>query len=125
MHRRLVQLGVRVILNANLTSILPDAVEIAGLYGEPAERLAAASVVLVTMRLPRDDLVADLKARMAEGRAGRNSSLRAVGDCLTPGLVSEAVFAGHAAARSLDGADHDIPFRIEQMPAVYSSNEPG
>ena len=45
---------------------------------------------------------------------------RAIGDCHAPGLLSEAVFSGHEAARLLDGPDvTDLPFRIEQVPASW------
>ena len=72
------------------------------------------------MREPSDALYRALREdRGALDEAGIRS-VRAVGDCFAPGLLSEAVFSGHEAARLLDGPDvTDLPFRIEQVPASW------
>ena len=114
-HRRLVSCGVEVLLNHNLLSIQEDSVRLAGMFGEPQFTRRAASVVLVTMRTPQTELARSLSGAMGRGDI---RSLTAVGDCRVPGLISEAVFSGHLAARSLDEADPgDLPFRVEQVPA--------
>ena len=52
-------------------------------------------------------------------------SLRAIGGCLAPQLLAEAVFTGHEAARALDGPDvSDLPLRIEQVPASFEPPMP-
>lgn len=125
-HRRLVSLGVEVLLNHNLSMIGEDVVEVAGMFDEPATTHHAATVVLVTMRAPKDGLVRDLRKRCESGEATGIKSLTPVGDCLTPGLLSEAVFSGHKAARDLDAADiSDLPFRVEQVPVSFEPDLPG
>ncbi len=125
-HRRLVALGVQVVLNHNLRAIGNGTVELAGMFGEPTFRRDAASVVLVTGRSADDALAKELRARVASGAAGDIRSLRAVGDCLAPGLIAEAVFGGHRAARELDVPDvANLPFRVEQVPVAFEPALPG
>ncbi len=125
-HRRLISHGVEVVLNHNLIAIGNGTVELAGMFGEPAFHRDAASVVLVTGRCPDDELANALRARVDSGAAGDIRSLRAVGDCLAPGLIAEAVFSGHRAARALDAPDvADLPFRVEQVPTTPEPARPG
>ena len=119
-HRRLVACGVEVLLNHNLLAIQKDSVRLAGMFGEPSFLRQAASVVLVTMRTPQAELADDLGKALGNDGAGAIRSLVAVGDCHAPGLLSEAVFSGHLAARSLDETGSgDLPFRVEQVPADF------
>lgn len=119
-HSRLVTLGVDIVLNHNLKNIGDKSVEVAGMFGEPATCVDAASVVLVTMRTSDDSLVNEIRAFTESGAASGIKSLNAVGDCLAPGLIAEAVFGGHRVARELDGPDlTDLPFRVEQVPAGF------
>jgi dimethylamine/trimethylamine dehydrogenase len=119
-QRRLVSLGVTILANHKLAAIGEGTVEVAGVYGGPARALEAASVVLVTMREPMDALARTLADDEEALAAAGIRSVRAIGDCLAPALLSEAVFGGHEAARALDGPDvSDQPFRIEQVPATF------
>jgi len=115
-HRRLLSKGVTIVLNSNLVSIAENTVGVAGVFEEPSVQHKAASVVLVTMRLPNNALIKDVQSLMKSTNAHSIRSLSAVGDCLTPGLIADAVFSGHKTARELDGPDvTDMPFRVEQI----------
>ena len=119
-RRRLVDAGVAITTDHNLIEIGRDAVSVEGMYGEPAQSIPAATVVLVTMRTPNDALYTALRDDEAALEAAGIRSLKAIGDCLAPGLLAEAVFGGHEAARLLDAPDvSDLPFRIEQVPASF------
>lgn len=114
-QRRLVAAGIRILPNRNLRRIGPRDVEIAGMYGEAPETLPAGNVVLVTMRDANNALMREMEALRAEGGFPALRSLTVIGDAHAPGLLAEAVFTGHAAARALDAPDtDDAPFRIEQ-----------
>ena len=124
-HRRLVSLGVEVVLNHNLSMMGETVVELAGMYGEIASCRDASTMVLVTMRSPDDGLIHDLNQRIERGQAPAIRSLTAVGDCLAPCLLSEAVFSGYKAAHDLDaGEAKDLQFRIEQVSASYEPDLP-
>lgn len=90
--------------------------ELIGTHGEHPFYRDAASVVLVTMRTANDALLNELRDRRASGDAHGIESLTPIGDCLSPGLIAEAVFSAHLAARQLDAEDiGDLPFRVEQI----------
>jgi dimethylamine/trimethylamine dehydrogenase len=119
-QRRLAALGIAIVANYNLASIGEKQVDVAGIHGEPARTLDAATVVLVTMRQSHTGLYDDLVGDQAALAAAGIQSVRAIGDCLVPAQLSEAVFGGHEAARALDGPDvKDQPYRIEQVPASF------
>ncbi|MEX2649818.1 MAG: FAD-dependent oxidoreductase [Alphaproteobacteria bacterium] len=107
---RLVELGVTIRTGRVPARIERDAVVLAGVYGEAPERVAADAVVLVGARLPDDHLYRELAGDgSALARAGVRSVTR-IGDCLAPGTIAMAVYAGHAYARALD-AGPDAPKR--------------
>ncbi|MFC6585101.1 NAD-binding protein [Sulfitobacter aestuariivivens] len=110
---RLMQLGVRLILSHNLTSIDPNIATVRCGYSGKTTTLNARSVLLVTMRTPHEDLFHDLI--LSDGvRATR------IGDCLAPGTIAAAVYSGHRCARELGETDlPNVPFRRE-LPALAS-----
>jgi dimethylamine/trimethylamine dehydrogenase len=125
-QRRLASLGIAIVAGHTLQAIGPGSVELAPTYGGPGRCLEAASLVLVTMRTPNDALYRALADDEGGRAAAGIRTLVAVGDCRAPGLLSEAVFAGHEAARALDGPDvSELPFRIEQVPASFVPPLPG
>jgi dimethylamine/trimethylamine dehydrogenase len=80
-----------------------------------AESFAAEAVVLVTARLPENELTLSLQAkRDAWGGAGI-ASVTTIGDALAPGTIAAAVFSGRRVAEEMDGAPigDAVPFRRE------------
>jgi dimethylamine/trimethylamine dehydrogenase len=105
---RLRDLGVTMMVHANLAAIGEGSVAIHDrLSGRRSER-PCRTLVMVTMRDPVDGLHAEL-----EGREGL--SVRRIGDCLAPGTIAAAVWSGHRYARELDEpAAGDLPYRRER-----------
>ena len=71
-------------------------------------RVASASfrcdaVVLVTARLPDDELAEELQLRRSDWAAAGVRSVRAVGDAWAPGTIATAVWDGRRYAEELDG----------------------
>lgn len=119
-HKRLVAAGVDVILNHNLTQIDDGGVKLSGVFGESAIHRDAESIVLVTMRTSNDELFQGLGNRIWPETGSAIKTVTFVGDCHVPGLIAEAIFSGHRAARELDRAYvTDLPFRVEQVPAGF------
>lgn len=88
--------GVRISAQAYLESIGPDSVRIASLWGETEPRTVAADTVILTqLRISDDALHHALKAERPA------YELHAIGDCLAPREVDDAVYEGHALAREL------------------------
>ena len=97
----------------------PDAVEIAPRQtsgGEPQE-IECDALVLVTARLPLEQLALDLEARRAEWQDAGLVSVRTVGDAQAPGTVAAAVWDGRRFAEDLDGPSDVALFR-RAVPAL-------
>jgi dimethylamine/trimethylamine dehydrogenase len=76
------------------------------------QHIAADAMVLVTDRAPIRELYDALQPALADGAL---STLRLIGDADAPGLLAQAVFAGHLAAQQFGTPDSDeVPFRIER-----------
>jgi len=116
----LVSLGVHIVTGHAVTLIGDGEVEVTGVFGEPPQRKEAATVVVAAMREAQDALYRELAADGEALKAAGIRTLARIGDCLAPGLIAEAVFAGHEWARGLDGPQKPmVPFRIEQVPADF------
>jgi dimethylamine/trimethylamine dehydrogenase len=70
------------------------------IYTGRKEEIPASAVVLVTARLPKDDLYHSLRDEI---------DIERIGDCLAPGTIATAVYSGHKYAREMDA---DIPVGI-------------
>ena len=74
--------------------------------------MQCASLLTITARLPHDELEQALLRREPEWRDAGVESVTAIGDCLAPGLIAHAVYAGHRYAQELDAAtEGEVRFR--------------
>ena len=113
----LLEMGVDIITNHNLSSVNDGEVEIACIYSERTRNIPAASVVMVTSRAPVNDLYLALTADPAALEAAGIKSVRATGDCDAASTIALAVYDGHMAAREMDAPPEnpDMPFRREEI----------
>ncbi len=103
---RLIDLGVAIVAHHNLSAIHADRVDLACVFTNKRRKLPAAAVVPVTMRAPENALFGALQ--------GKAKSLTCIGDCLAPGTIAAAVYAGHRYARELGAPiPAGVPFRRE------------
>jgi dimethylamine/trimethylamine dehydrogenase len=114
-HKRLVELGVKIQLNRGLQSIAEDHVVSDCIYTGRTEILPATGIVLVTSRATNDGLWRDLQARQADWADAGIASIKVIGDAHAPGPIAWATYAGHRFARELDMPDigDALPFRRE------------
>ncbi len=84
-QERVLNAGVQVRTARALTSLLDGEVTIACAYTGREETLPADAVVMVTARLPRDELLSDLTPDGTTGTGRDCSSVRAIGDAFAPG----------------------------------------
>lgn len=112
-QRRLLLAGITLRTNAALTAVSAGKVTVANTYTGQAAQVAADSVLMVTARLPADELFHELAARAGTGQL---RSVRAIGDAWAPGTIAAAVWAGRRYAEEFDtdlrGSDA-VPFRRE------------
>ena len=114
-HRRLVEMGVTIILNRSLTKISKQSVESECVFTGQTTTHSADAVVMVTSRLGNDDLWFELESRESEWSDKGISSIQLIGDAQSPAPIAWATYAGHRYARELDMPDigDDLPFRRE------------
>jgi dimethylamine/trimethylamine dehydrogenase len=114
-QRRLLEAGAQLKLTHGIGAIEQDHVKLACIYtGKPA-MVEMDAVVLVTARLPRDELTISLKARHDEWNDRGIRSVTAIGDCLAPATIAHAVYSGHRFGRMLDEREDPdaVPYRRE------------
>ena len=113
--QRLDELKVRMITHHALARAGAGDAQLLHVHTGRAVGLAASAIVVVTARLPEDRLHRALEAmpeRLAE--AGIKSVTR-IGDCLAPGAIFHAVYAGHRYAREFDAPATEIAFQRERV----------
>lgn len=95
-QNRLLELGVRILCNRTLVAQDANRMRLAHVYGGQEEEREATSSVLVTERLRQTGLHDALRDR------GGLSTLELIGDAAGPGLIADAVYSGHMAARNFE-----------------------
>ncbi len=90
--------GVRVITSQTLKSVDDQGIATECLLSGGDTAHECGTLVLVTERQPNQDLADELLA--INDRLWKFSTLEVIGDALAPGLIADAVFYGHLAARN-------------------------
>ncbi len=114
---RLLEIGVSIHPHRVIAGRTKDTIDLACVFTGRKETIGCGLLVVVTSRLPNDDLYLALQTSKDRWTsAGLKSSTR-VGDALAPGTIAAAVYSGHRFAREL-GSSIDIdavPFRRESI----------
>ncbi|MDQ2703563.1 MAG: FAD-dependent oxidoreductase, partial [Pseudomonadota bacterium] len=109
-HRALSKRNVPVITLHVLKSFDGEAATLAHVFTGEESRVACRSVLVVGLRLPRDELREALAARAGDVAAAGIRSVDRIGDALAPGAIAHAVHSGHRLAREI-GAVSTRPYR--------------
>jgi dimethylamine/trimethylamine dehydrogenase len=114
-QRRLLELGVEVTVSHAVTSVAANAVTVACSYTGRASEISCDGVLLVTSRLPDDQLYRDLVAQKAKWADSGIESVKVIGDAQAPAAIAWATYAGHRYAEEFDMPDigDALPFRRE------------
>jgi dimethylamine/trimethylamine dehydrogenase len=112
---RLINLGVNIIPSRNLEAFDGNRVALECVYTGNEEERQVDGLVMITARVPKDDLYYGLESQADALSAAGIKSLARIGDCLAPGTIAGAVFSGHKFAREFDEPDPgDVPFKRER-----------
>jgi dimethylamine/trimethylamine dehydrogenase len=112
-QKRLIEIGVTITPLHHVSGVEDGAVTLACIYTDREHKIECATLIPVTMRLPVDALYHEVQSIIDVGAAGPKTLTR-VGDCLAPGTIAAAVYAGHRYARELGEPVTDAaPFRRE------------
>jgi dimethylamine/trimethylamine dehydrogenase len=101
-----------------VTKIENDCVRLLNTISGDEVELSSNGVVLVSDRIPNDELYHALHASTSLRSAQRDviQSLRIIGDAEAPNIIAQAVFAGHLAAREFDEEKVEgTPFKVERV----------
>jgi dimethylamine/trimethylamine dehydrogenase len=98
-QRRLLELGVTVVASHTLLAAGDAHVRLACVYSEREQEFSCDSLVLVTARLPNDELAGELDTALDARTA---PIVRLIGDAWSPGTIAAAVWDGHRYAEELD-----------------------
>jgi dimethylamine/trimethylamine dehydrogenase len=111
---QLMNAGVGIATCKNVVAVEEGSVALACVYTGARSQLDAASVVMVTARLPDEALFLALEGDARKLADAGIRHLECIGDCHAPATIAAAVYAGHCYARECDEPDSDdIPFRRE------------
>jgi dimethylamine/trimethylamine dehydrogenase len=114
-HVRLIEAGVKIVLNRGVVAVHASEVETNCTYTDRRERTECGAVVMVASRIGNNAVHADLMARQGEWADAGIVSVKLIGDANAPGPIAWATYAGHRYARELDMPDigDALPFRRE------------
>lgn len=110
---RMLELGVEIITSHRLQSVSADCAVMGCIYSDRERIVEAASVVMITSRLPNDSLYQELTANTDQLNTAGSETLKRIGDCHGPATIAAAVYEGHRFARELGEDVQEIPFRRE------------
>ena len=112
---RLLELGVEVRVTRAVTEVKAGSVAASCTYTGRVEEIACDAVLMVTSRLPNDNLYTDLMAQKAKWADCGIQSVKAIGDAQAPAAIAWATYAGHRYAEEFDTADTGdaLPFKRE------------
>ncbi len=114
-HKRLVEMGVNIVLNRTLSRIESGSLHSECVFSGQADTIEADAVVMVASRAGDDALWQELSNREVEWQQNGIKSIKLIGDAQSPAPIAWATYAGHRYARELDMPDigDQLPFRRE------------
>jgi dimethylamine/trimethylamine dehydrogenase len=112
---RLINMGVEIVVSHLVSAAHADHVQLACAFTGKTRPVPADALVLVTARLPQDQLYLDLKALEGQWAAAGIGSVKGIGDCWAPSTIAAAVYAGRRYAEEFDAPDigDAVPFKRE------------
>ena len=123
-QKRLLDIGVEIVMNRNVVEFDGNRAVLQCTYTERQSRLPAASVVTVTSRLPNDELSLALSRTPDTVIQAGIISVNSIGDCLAPGTIAAAVYAGHRYAREFDRPQSDAAAFRRELPSAATDDGP-
>jgi dimethylamine/trimethylamine dehydrogenase len=114
---RLLDLGVRVVVAHTADRVTGDGLVVRCAYTVRERVIECDAAVLVTSRLPNDALALGLLDLTDEWASAGLTSVRAIGDALSPGSIAAAVWDGHRFAEDVGRSAEHIGFP-RNVPAI-------
>jgi len=109
-HRALCKAGVPIHTLQRVAAFDGDRVTIADVYSGAEKQLECRSLIIVGVRVPRDELHQALIAKGAELERAGIAGVTRIGDAFAPGAIVHAVHSGHRYAREFDTIPAASPY---------------
>jgi dimethylamine/trimethylamine dehydrogenase len=116
-QRRMAEAGVGMMPNTMLLAVEDGRALVRDTLNLREVELPADGVVMVTARLPEDELYYEVLHALERAPDAGVRSVRRVGDCMGPGIIATAIYEGHRYAREI-GDEIEVgvvPFRRERL----------
>ena len=119
----LIKQGVRIITGHTLDSIRGQGGQLRCGYSGNVTRIDCMTMVPVTERVRNSSLYDELTTMKESGHGIRHLEL--LGDAATPGLIADAIYYGHLAARNFDNgeATADDQFFRREIPSLATAED--
>ncbi|MCP5001542.1 MAG: FAD-dependent oxidoreductase [Hyphomicrobiales bacterium] len=117
-QRSLIEKGVKIITGHKLVAVTNSSCEIRCIYTEQPRHLACATLLPVTERIRQSDLFEELQGNARSGI----ETLELIGDAAMPGLIADAVYSGHMAARNFEVDPEDVAKQLFRREIVSLKN---
>lgn len=113
-QRSLVEAGVKIYVSTQVLSLKPGCLELQNVYGGEPFEVACTEFIPVTARTP------DLELKRELDKLAPDLPVEVIGDALMPGLIADATFSGHLAARSFEANEEEIETGkfMREMPSL-------
>lgn len=110
-QKRLIELNVEIIPSHTLANMSEDTLTIACCYSGRQTEIDCTQLVSVTSRISNDALWLQLDAMQSQWKAAGIENITRIGDCVSPGLIANAVYSGHGFARDFGLTESPPPLR--------------
>ena len=122
-YLRLRDLGVKILPQSAVSSAEPGRVNLSHVWSGATSELAADSIMLVTQRRSESALYDDLSSDQDRLADADVDATFLIGDAWAPGMLAQAIFAGHRLAREIDSADPSVPLPFIRERRILESTE--
>jgi dimethylamine/trimethylamine dehydrogenase len=99
-QKRLIQLGVKLVLSHNVSNMENDMLALACCYSGNITKIPCANLVTATSRVPTSELWNELSSAESTWKSAGLKTVQQIGDCVAPGLIATAVQNGYAYAQA-------------------------
>lgn len=110
---RLIEIGATIVTGHRLLQVSSEAVVLGCTYSDNTKTIGASSIVMVTSRLPQENLFLELGGEHTDQNMGQFKTLKVIGDCHGPATIAAAVYEGHLFARELGEEPSEISYERE------------
>lgn len=115
-QKRLAEKNIPVITTHNLAHIDSQQVTLQQVFSGEQQQVPASAVVMATSQKPDTELIDTLKQHQSELNDVGIETIEAIGDCVAPGPIVQAIHDGRRYAMEFDTPDSDseLPYKLER-----------